>query len=108
VEEGTQLVDKAGQTMSEVVNAIQRVTDIMGEISTASHEQAAGVAQVGSAVTQMDQATQQNAALVEEMAASAHNLKTQAQQLVEGVAVFHLPHGSASQPALRHELKYLN
>ena len=108
VEEGTQLVDKAGQTMSEVVNAIQRVTDIMGEISTASHEQAAGVAQVGSAVTQMDQATQQNAALVEEMADSAHNLKTQAQQLVEGVAVFHLPHGSASQPALRHELKYLN
>nr|WP_315463406.1 methyl-accepting chemotaxis protein [uncultured Rhodoferax sp.] len=93
VEEGTQLVDKAGLTMSEVVTAIQRVTDIMGNISTASHEQAAGVAQVGSAVSQMDQATQQNAALVEEMAASAHNLKTQAQQLVEGVAVFHLPQG---------------
>ncbi|HQQ71342.1 MAG TPA: methyl-accepting chemotaxis protein, partial [Alicycliphilus sp.] len=71
VEQGTQLVDKAGTTMTEVVSAIRRVTDIMGEISAASREQSAGVAQVGEAVTQMDQATQQNAALVEESSAAA-------------------------------------
>ncbi len=65
VEQGTALVDKAGATMTEVVSAIRRVTDIMGEISAASSEQSAGVGQVGEAVTQMDQATQQNAALVE-------------------------------------------
>ncbi|WP_345061502.1 methyl-accepting chemotaxis protein, partial [Acidovorax lacteus] len=74
VEQGTLLVDKAGSTMTEVVTAIRRVTDIMGEISAASSEQSSGVAQVGEAVTQMDQATQQNAALVEEMAAAAASL----------------------------------
>jgi len=68
VEQGSALVDRAGTTMGEVVASIRRVTDIMGEISAASSEQSAGVAQVGDAVTQMDQATQQNAALVEEMA----------------------------------------
>jgi methyl-accepting chemotaxis protein len=78
VEQGTALVDKAGATMTEVVTAIRRVTDIMGEISAASSEQSAGVGQVGEAVTQMDQATQQNAALVEEMAAAAASLNTQA------------------------------
>ncbi|MDR0214712.1 MAG: methyl-accepting chemotaxis protein [Comamonas sp.] len=90
VEQGSQLVDKAGETMSDVVAAIRRVTDIMGEISAASSEQSAGVAQVGEAVTQMDQATQQNAALVEEMAAAASSLSGQAQSLVEAVAVFKL------------------
>ena len=82
----------------EVVTAIRRVTDIMGEISAASSEQSAGVAQVGEAITQMDQATQQNAALVEEMAAAAASLRSQAQELVEGVAVFKLgerPHAVA-------------
>ena len=74
--------------MTEVVTAIRRVTDIMGEIS-ASSEQSAGVGQVGEAVTQMDQATQQNAALVEEMAAAAASLNTQADELVP-VAVFQL------------------
>ena len=78
VEEGTALVDKAGETMTEVVTSIRRVTDIMGEISAASNEQASGVAQVGEAVSQMDQPTQQNAALVEQMAAAASSLKTQA------------------------------
>jgi hypothetical protein len=73
-----------------VVSAIKRVTDIMGEISAASSEQSSGVAQVGEAVTQMDQATQQNAALVEESAAAAESLKSQAQQLVQAVAVFQL------------------
>ena len=88
VEQGTALVDKAGETMTEVVTSIRRVTDIMGEISAASNEQAAGVAQVGEAVAQMDRATQQNAALVEQMAAAASSLKTQADDMVGTVAVF--------------------
>ena len=88
VEHGTALVDKAGTTMAEVVSSIRRVTDIMGEISAASNEQASGVAQVGEAVVQMDQATQQNAALVEEMAAAASSLKSQASELVQAVAFF--------------------
>ncbi len=88
VEQGTVLVDKAGVTMTEVVNSIRRVTDIMGEISAASREQSSGVAQVGEAVTQMDQATQQNAALVEQMAAAASSLKSQASDLVSAVSVF--------------------
>jgi methyl-accepting chemotaxis protein-1 (serine sensor receptor) len=95
VEQGSALVDQAGATMQEVVNAIRRVTDIMGEISAASSEQSAGVSQVGEAVTQMDQATQQNAALVEEMAAAASSLRTQAQDLVQTVAVFKVDARSA-------------
>ncbi len=90
VGQGTALVDQAGTTMNEVVASIRRVTDIMGEISSASTEQSQGVAQVGEAVTQMDQSTQQNAALVEEMAAAASSLKSQAQELVQTVAVFKL------------------
>ncbi len=93
VEQGTTLVDQAGVTMTEVVSSIKRVTDIMGEISAASTEQANGVAQVGEAVTQMDQTTQQNSALVEEMAAAAGSLKGQANDLVEAVAVFKLNPG---------------
>ena len=96
VEQGTALVDKAGATMTEVVSAIRRVTDIMGEISAASSEQSAGVGQVGEAVTQMDQATQQNAALVEEMAAAASALNAQAGELVNAVAVFKLDANSTS------------
>jgi len=90
VEQGTALVDQAGSTMSEVVSAITRVTDIMGQISHASDEQSLGVSQVNEAVTLMDQATQQNAALVEEIAAAASSLKSQAQDLVQTVAVFKL------------------
>jgi methyl-accepting chemotaxis protein len=90
VEHGTVLVDRAGQTMNEVVSSIKRVTDIMGEISAASSEQSSGVAQVGEAVTQMDQATQQNAALVEQSAAAAEGLKGQASELVRAVSVFKL------------------
>ena len=85
--------------MTEVVNSIQRVTDIMGEISAASTEQSAGVAQVGEAITQMDRVTQQNAALVEESAAAAESLKGQAQHLVQSVAVFKLAQRPAVQPA---------
>jgi methyl-accepting chemotaxis protein len=90
VEQGTALVDQAGNTMTEVVGAIKRVTDLMGEISAASNEQSQGVSQVGEAVTQMDQVTQQNAALVEEMAAAASSLNNQAQDLVSTVAFFKL------------------
>jgi methyl-accepting chemotaxis protein len=90
VGQGTVLVDQAGITMSEIVAAIQRVTDIMAEISSASAQQSSGVAQVGEAVTQMDQATQQNAALVEQSAAAAESLTLQARQLVEAVAQFKL------------------
>ena len=95
VEHGTALVDQAGTTMTEVVDSIRRVTDIMGEISAASNEQSMGVAQVGEAVMQMDQATQQNAALVEEMAAAASSLKGQAQDLVQVVAAFKVDGGSS-------------
>jgi methyl-accepting chemotaxis protein len=90
VEQGTTLVDQAGATMAEIVGAIKRVTDIVGEISAASTEQSAGVSQVGEAVTLMDQATQQNAALVEQSAAAAESLKQQAQHMVQAVAVFKL------------------
>jgi methyl-accepting chemotaxis protein len=88
VEQGTNLVDQAGTTMTDLVDSIKRVTDLMSEISAASSEQAAGVSQVGEAVTQMDQVTQQNAALVEEMAAAASSLKSQAGELLQTVAVF--------------------
>jgi methyl-accepting chemotaxis protein len=103
VEQGTMLVDKAGATMTEVVGAIRRVTDIMGEISAASTEQSAGVSQIGEAVSQMDQVTQQNAALVEESAAAAESLKAQAQQLVQTVAVFKLSRDEmvAASPEVR-------
>ena len=100
VELGSTLVDQAGTTMQEVVSAIRRVTDIMGEISAASSEQSSGVAQVGEAVTQMDQVTQQNAALVEEMAAAASSLQSQAEDLVQSVSVFTLAPEHALQ--LRH------
>ena len=94
VEHGSALVDQAGVTMTEVVTSIQRVTDIMGEISAASNEQSLGVSQVSEAVAQMDQATQQNAALVEQMAAAASSLKSQAHDLVGTVAVFKLAQGT--------------
>ena len=90
VARGSTQVDKAGATMTEVVSAIRNVTRIVGEITAASHEQSTGVAQIGEAVSQIDQATQQNAALVEEMAAAASNMRNQAQDLVDAVAVFRL------------------
>ena len=96
VKQGTELADQAGATMAQVLHSIQRVTDLMGEISSASDEQSAGVAQVGKAVSQMDQVTQQNAALVEESAAAAASLRTQAQQLVQAVSIFQLG-GHAAQ-----------
>ncbi|MFW5332022.1 methyl-accepting chemotaxis protein [Hydrogenophaga sp. ZJX-1] len=100
VDQGTALVDRAGSTMQEIVTSIRRVTDIVGEISSASSEQNAGVDQVSQAVNQLDQATQQNAALVEESAAAASSLQQQAQQLVQAVGVFRLSgHVTTARPA---------
>ena len=88
VELGSTLVNQAGSTMADVVRSIQRVADIVGSIRVATQEQARGVDQVGKAVNMMDSTTQQNAALVEEMAAAAGNLNAQANELVRAVAIF--------------------
>lgn len=90
VERGTSLVDQAGVTMSDVVGSIRQVTDIIGEISAASTEQSDGVSQVGRALALMDQATQQNATLVDEIAAAASSLRHQSEELVATVAIFRL------------------
>jgi methyl-accepting chemotaxis protein len=87
---GTRLVDEAGKTMSEVVNSVKRVTDIMAEITAASTEQSQGIEQVNTAITQMDDVTQQNAALVEEAAAAAESLEEQAQELAALMSTFKL------------------
>ena len=86
-----------------MVQAIHRVTDLMGEISAASHEQSQGVGQVGEAVSQMDQVTQQNASLVEEMAAAAASLEGQAQELVKAVQAFRLEEARALAPQAARE-----
>ncbi|MEL4890852.1 methyl-accepting chemotaxis protein [Xanthomonas protegens] len=90
VANGSTLVRQAGETMAEIVASVQRVTDIMGEISAASQEQASGIEQVNQTVTQMDETTQQNAALVEEATAAARSMEEQATQLQDAVAVFKL------------------
>ena len=90
VQGGSKLVAQAGQTMEEIVTSIRRVTDIMSEITAASVEQSAGIEQVNLAITQMDEVTQQNAALVEEAAAAAESLEEQAQNLSVSVATFKL------------------
>jgi len=90
VEAGNALVGEAGRTMDEVVGQVKRVADLISEISAASSEQSKGIGQIGEAVTQLDQVTQQNAALVEESAAAAESLRIQAQQLAEKVATFKL------------------
>ncbi|WP_301232536.1 methyl-accepting chemotaxis protein [Pandoraea capi] len=88
VQAGASLVDQAGKTMQEITNAVQRVTDIMGEISAASEAQSGGIDQIARAVTQMDEVTQQNAALVEEAAAASQSLEDQVQSLKRAVAIF--------------------
>ena len=92
VEVGSTLVESAGETMDEIVNAVTRVTDIMGEIASASDEQSRGIDQVGLAVAEMDRVTQQNASLVEESAAAAAALEEQASRLTQAVAVFRIQH----------------
>src|SRR5471032_590858 len=90
VDVGVQLVDRAGATMEQIVESVRRVTDIMGEITSASMEQTQGIEQINQAIVQMDTVTQQNAALVEEASAAAAALKDQAASLVDVVSVFHL------------------
>jgi methyl-accepting chemotaxis protein len=97
VESGTQLVQNAGATMGEIVASVQRVTDVIAEISAASREQSDGIQQINAAVTQLDQMTQQNAALVEESAAAAESLRDQSGRLSEAISVFRL--SSAQTPA---------
>ena len=94
VDMGSRQVEQAGMTMQEVVQSVKRVTDIMGEISSASEEQATGIDQVNHAVSQMDEVTQQNAALVEEAAAAASSLQEQSQQLSQAVAIFRVNAGA--------------
>ena len=94
VAEGCKLVEQAGSTMDEIVVHVRRVADLMGEITMASSEQTSGIGQVNQAVSQMDEVTQQNAALVEEAAAAAESLEEQARGLVDVVAVFKIGHGA--------------
>jgi methyl-accepting chemotaxis protein-1 (serine sensor receptor) len=98
VQSGSALVDEAGRTMTEIIGAVRRVTDIMGEIAAASEEQSSGIEQVARAVNQMDEVTQQNAALVEEAAAAAQSLEDQAGKLRTAVAVFQLEEGAFKAP----------
>ena len=98
VEAGNELVGEAGRTMGEVVGQVQRVADLISEISAASEEQSKGISQIGDAVHQLDDVTQQNAALVEQSAAAAESLRQQAGQLAEKVAAFKL---DAAKPAPR-------
>ena len=103
VESGSHLVDAAGKSMAEIVTQVTRVNDLIGEISSASTEQSTGIGQIGDAVNQLDQVTQQNAALVEESAAAAESLKVQAAQLAQVVSVFklnaHDPSAQAHAPS---------
>ncbi len=100
VNEGTELVAQAGETMKKVGTAIQRVTDIMGEIASASSEQTRGIEQVNQAISQMDEVTQQNAALVEEAAAAAGSMEDQAKQLTAAVGVFRTGQTFTSSPVV--------
>ncbi|MEN5050376.1 methyl-accepting chemotaxis protein, partial [Luteimonas sp. TWI406] len=95
VASGAALAGQAGRTMAEMVASVQRVTDIMAEISAASQEQAAGIEQVNQTIVQMDETTQQNAALVEEASAAARAMEEQATGLAEAIAVFRVDTATA-------------
>ena len=97
VEGGSRLVAQAGETMTEIVASVRRVSDIVAEITSAAAEQAGSIGQVGQSVSHLDQMTQQNAALVEESAAASQSLRDQAGRLTEAVSRFKLQ-GSAPQP----------
>ena len=101
VDSGSTLVGQAGATMEQIVTSVKRVTDIVGEISSASAEQTAGIEQIHQAITQMDQATQQNAALVEQASAAAQQLREEADSLALAVGAFRLnvQAGAAARPA---------
>ncbi len=100
VDAGSKLVDQAGTTMEEIVNSVKHVADIMSEITSASAEQSDGIEQVNQAIGQMDQMTQQNAALVEQAAAAAQSMQDQAVELSRAVSVFRLSGNSAMQHAV--------
>ncbi|MBZ8144128.1 methyl-accepting chemotaxis protein, partial [Rubrivivax gelatinosus] len=99
VEIGTRQVDEAGESMTHIVSQVQRVSQLIGEITTATVEQSSGISQVGDAVGQLDQVTQQNAALVEESAAAAESLRVQAARLTELVGVFKVDASAATGSA---------
>jgi len=108
VEAGSQLVGEAGATMTEIVDSVRRVTDIMAEISAASVEQSAGIEQINRAVVEMDAVTQQNAALVEQAAAASESMREEARRLAEAVAVFTVDaQGAAAVPAARSGARQL-
>ncbi|HEY9064464.1 MAG TPA: methyl-accepting chemotaxis protein [Burkholderiaceae bacterium] len=100
VEDGSRLVADAGQTMKEIVGSVQRVSDIIGEITAAASEQSEGIGQVNGAVVQLDQMTQQNAALVEQSAAAAESLKEQAAKLAQVVGTFKISSTETRAPAV--------
>jgi methyl-accepting chemotaxis protein len=101
VDSGTQQVQAAGATMTEIVASVQRVTDIIGEISAAAREQSEGIGVVNGSVVQLDQMTQQNAALVEESAAAAESLREQSARMAEAIGVFKLSGGAARPTTTR-------
>lgn len=108
-EEGSRLVNDAGTTMADIVQSVQRVTDIMAEITAATNEQSTSIGEVGQAVTQLDQMTQQNAALVEESAAAAASLKDQSVRLPDVVGTFRLhgeTPGAVTPLALRQQRRW--
>jgi methyl-accepting chemotaxis protein len=108
VEAGSVLVDQAGSTMDDIVASVRRVSDIIGDISAASHEQEGGINQINQAISEMDSVTQQNAALVEEAAAASESLQDQAHQLAQVVSGFRLnaePAATAHGPAAVAPLK---
>ncbi|QQN37574.1 MCP four helix bundle domain-containing protein (plasmid) [Rahnella aceris] len=96
VDNGTQLVAKAGATMAEVVSSVKNVTDIVGEIAIASNEQSTGIEEINKAITQMDEVTQQNAALVQEASSAAYSLNEQAERLSQAISIFKVSAGSAT------------
>jgi methyl-accepting chemotaxis protein len=104
IADGNELVNRSGNTMKDVVDSIKRVNDIMAEIAAASSEQASGIDEIGKAVSQMDEMTQQNAALVEEAAAAAESLQSQAHQLSDQVATFRLDETYLVQASARQSL----
>jgi methyl-accepting chemotaxis protein len=104
VADGSALVNQAGTTMGEIVASVQRVTDIMAEISAASQEQSAGIEQVNQTITQMDETTQQNAALVEEATAAARSMEEQALALADAVSAFRLPSDGAVEALVRERV----
>ena len=101
VDTGSSLVREAGSTMGEIVDSVRRVADILGEITAASQEQSAGIEQINQAITQMDDVTQQNAALVEQAAAASQAMQDQAARLAEAVAVFRLDGGAPAAAPTR-------